>query len=140
MKHTESDEQQALFQWSKLIQTQYPELKLLHSIPNGGKRNLIEAVRMKREGVKAGVSDIFLPVARGEFHGLYIELKVKGGKTSPSQEWWIVQTTKQGYYSTVCYGWLEAKGIIEKYLGMEGEKKCLDQFMNPEQEPKNTAT
>jgi len=31
--------------------------------------------RFKREGVLAGVSDIFVPVARGEFHGLYIEMK-----------------------------------------------------------------
>lgn len=116
MKHAESDHQQALFVWAKLMQAQYPELSLLHAIGNGGKRNLIEAARMKREGVKAGVSDIFLPVARGEFHGLYIELKVKGGKTSPSQEWWIEETTKQGYFSMVCYGWVEASEVIKRYL------------------------
>ena len=116
MNHQESNEQQALFQWAKLMQGQYPELSLLHAIGNGGKRNLIEAVRMKREGVKAGVSDIFLPVARGEFHGLYIELKVRGGKTSPSQKWWIEETTKQGYYSVVCVGWVEASEVIKHYL------------------------
>ena len=71
---------------------------------------------MKREGVKAGVSDVFLPVARGKYHGLYIELKVGENKTSSDQKWWIAQTTKQGYCSTVCYGWVEAKGVIEKYL------------------------
>ena len=118
MNHAESDHQQALFVWSKLMQGQYPELSLLHAIGNGGKRNLIEAVRMKREGVLAGVSDIMLPVARGGFYGLYIELKVGKGKASENQEWWIEQTTKQGYYSTVCVGWLEAKKVIEKYLGM----------------------
>ena len=116
MKHAESDHQINLFQWAKLMQAQYPELSLLHAIGNGGKRNVIEATRMKREGVKAGVSDVFLPVARGEFHGMYIELKVKGGKLSESQEWWIAETTKQGYYSVVCYGWVEASEIIGKYL------------------------
>ena len=116
MNHNESDEQQALFQWAKLMQGQHPELSLLHSIPNGGKRNVIEAARMKREGVKAGVSDVFLPVARGKYHGLYIELKVGENKTSSDQKWWIAQTTKQGYCSTVCYGWVEAKGVIEEYL------------------------
>ena len=116
MNHAESDHQQALFQWAKLMQAQYPELSLLHAIGNGGKRNLIEAVRMKREGVLAGVSDIFLPVSRGGFHGLYIELKVGKGKASDSQEWWIAETTKQGYYSTVCYGWVEASETIKKYL------------------------
>ena len=120
MNHNESDHQQALFQWAKLAQGQHPELKLLHAIGNGGKRNVIEAARMKREGVLAGVSDVFLPVAKGEFHGLYIELKVKKGKTSPSQKWWIEETTKQGYYSTVCYGWVEASEVIKRYL--EGVK------------------
>ena len=116
MRHNESDEQQALFRWSKLMQAQYPELSLLHAIGNGGKRNVIEATRMKREGVKAGVSDIFLPVARSGFHGLYIELKVKGGKLSEPQEWWITETTKQGYYSVVCVGWVEASEILKGYL------------------------
>lgn len=116
MNHRESDEQQALFVWAKLMQTQHPELSLLHAIGNGGKRNLIEAARMKREGVKAGVSDIMLPVARNGFHGLYIELKVGKNKASADQKWWLSETTKQGYYSTVCYGWVEAKEVIEKYL------------------------
>ena len=122
MRHQESDEQQALFVWSKMMQAQYPELSLLHAIGNGGKRNLIEAARMKREGVLAGVSDIMLPVARNGFHGLYIELKVGKGKASDSQKWWITQTTKQGYYSVVCVGWVEAKEVIERYLG-EGKLK-----------------
>jgi len=118
MNHKESDEQQALFQWAKLMQGQHPELSLLHAIGNGGKRNIIEAARMKLEGVKAGVSDVFLPVARRDHHGLYIELKVKGGKLSDEQEWWIAETTKQGYFSTVCLGWIEATEVIKKYLGM----------------------
>jgi len=116
MNHLESDEQIALFQWSKLMETQHPELVLLHAIPNGGKRNKLEAIRLKREGAKAGVSDIFLPVARKGFHGLYIELKIKGGKLSENQKWWTEETSKQGYYSTVCFGWIEAKGVIEGYL------------------------
>lgn len=68
----------------------------------------------------AGVSDVFLPVARGGFHGLYVELKVKGGKPSDNQKWWIAETTKQGYLSVVCFGWVEAKEVIEGYL--EGTK------------------
>lgn len=120
MNHKESDEQISLFQWAKLAQCQYPELKLLHAIGNGNaKRSIVQGARMKREGVKAGVSDVMLPVARGGYHGLYIELKIKGGKVSNSQEWWIAETTKQGYYSTVCYGWVEAKEVIEGYLRRE---------------------
>ena len=122
MKHQESSEQIALFQWSKLMQSQHPELALLHAIGNGNARtSVIQGARMKREGVLAGVSDIMLPVSRGGYHGLYVELKVKGGKTSDNQKWWIKETGKQGYYSTVCFGWVEAKGVIERYLGGENE-------------------
>ena len=76
---------------------------------------------MKREGALAGVSDVFLPVARGGYHGLYIELKVKGGRLSQSQKWWIDEMTKQEYLAVACYGWLEAKVVIERYLRMEGQ-------------------
>lgn len=122
MKHKESNEQIFLFQWSKLMENQHPELKLLHAIGNGGKRRLLEAVRMKREGVLAGVSDIMLPVARSGYHGLYIELKIKGGKTSDSQKWWIAEVSKQGYFAKVCYGWVEAADVIKKYLGINEER------------------
>ena len=117
MDHLESLEQQALFEWSKLSQGKYPELKLLHAVGNGNaKTSIAQGARMKREGVLAGVSDIFLPVSRDGHHGLYIELKVKGNTTSYSQKWWIEETTKQGYCAKVCYGWIEAKEVIEKYL------------------------
>ena len=120
MNHEESSDQQALFAWAKLSKCKYLELALLHSIPNGGKRNVIEAARLKREGALAGVSDIFLPVSRGGFHGLYIELKVKGGTLSDNQKWWIAETTKQGYLAKVCFGWVEASEVIEGYLGNGG--------------------
>lgn len=113
---SESQEQQALFQWAAIAERQYPELRLLHAIPNSGKRHIITAVRMKAEGQKAGVSDIFLPVARHGFHGLYIELKIKGGRVSPSQADWIKLTTVQGYKSIVCVGWEDARMEIEGYL------------------------
>ena len=44
-------------------------------IPNGGSRNKLEASNLKKQGVKAGVPDLFLPVGRGSYHGLFIELK-----------------------------------------------------------------
>jgi len=118
MNHNESDEQISLFQWVNLMLYQHPELSLLHSIPNGGKRNIREATRLKKEGALAGVSDTFLPVARGGYHGLYIELKVKGGSVSQSQKWWIEETTKQGYLAVVCFGWQEASEVIKGYLEM----------------------
>ena len=71
---TESVEQQLLFRWARFYVSKYPELALLYHIPNGGSRRKSEAGRFKAEGVKAGVPDLFLPAARENFHGLYIEI------------------------------------------------------------------
>jgi|SRR5665648_14312 len=116
MRHLESAEQITFFEWARMLQNQYPELSLLHAIPNAGKRNVIQGARMKKEGMLAGVSDIFLPVARCGYHGLYIEMKVKGNTTSASQKWFIGGVTEQGYLATVCFGWVEAKEVLEGYL------------------------
>lgn len=113
---TEAQEQRFLFQWAGYAEQQYPELKLLHHIPNGGKRDVRTAANLKKEGVKAGVPDICLPVARGQYHGLYIELKTVKGKVQKNQKEWLNALNSEGYATKVCYGWLEAKEAIEKYL------------------------
>lgn len=119
----ESQEQIALFQWAGYFTNKYPELELMHHIPNGGKRAKTTAVRLKKEGVVAGVSDVFLPVARSGYHGLYIEMKAKGGKLSDNQKWWIKATMDQGYKSIVCFGWEEARDVIVEYLEVKINEK-----------------
>ena len=113
---TESAEQIALFKWASLSIKTYPELALLYHIPNGGLRNVVVAVRLKKEGVKKGVPDLCLPVARAGFHGLYIEMKAGKGRLSDEQEKWLKDLSEQGYCTHVAYGWIEAKRILEVYL------------------------
>lgn len=117
-RHTqyEAHEQEMLFRWAIFKSEQFPELDLLYHIPNGGKRNRFEAASLKRQGVKPGVPDLCLPVARGKYHGLYIELKYGKNKTSKNQEEWLYNLQKQGYAVTVCFGWEEASEKITKYL------------------------
>ena len=80
------------------MESRWPELRLLHAIPNGGKRDIRTAAMLKAEGVKPGVPDICLPVPRGGKHGLYIELKRrKGGTVSKAQEAWIRALMAQGF-------------------------------------------
>ena len=105
---SESQEQKALFQWAGLAQQKYPELKLLHHIPNGGIRDIRTATNLKREGVKRGVPDICLPVSRGKYHGLYIEMKAGKNKPSDEQKEWINSLQEEGYAACVCYGWLDS--------------------------------
>ncbi len=112
----EAQEQAWLFQWAMWSVQKFPELSLLYHVPNGGKRDKKEAVSLKRQGVKAGVPDLFLPVARDGYFGLYIELKVGRNKTTDIQKKWIKDLIEQGYMVEVCYGWQEAKEILEKYL------------------------
>lgn len=98
------------------MQYKYPELALMFHIPNGGFRNIVTAVRLKAEGVRAGVADILLPVARGGYHGLFIEMKAAKGHISAAQCDFINAMRKQGYAAEVCYGWELAVKYIEAYM------------------------
>lgn len=121
----EHNEQKALFSWVFAAQQTRPELALMFAIPNGGARHVAVAAKLKAEGVKAGVPDVFLPVARGNWHGLWVELKFQGngvakkGAVSDKQRQWLTALQAQGYQTAVCYGWHSAKETIENYLGGE---------------------
>lgn len=119
---SESVEQINLFRWAAYSTGAMPELEWLYHIPNGGKRDITTAKRLKAEGVKAGVPDICLPVAKGGFHGLYIELKAGKNKTTDNQDKWLGALEANGYCIAVCYGWEEASKTITNYIkngGME---------------------
>ena len=114
---TEAQEQSWLFEWAEYAALKWPEVKLMFHVPNGGKRSAKEAARFKREGVKAGVPDIFLPAPRGTFHGLFLELKRQsGGRVSEAQREMLNALKAQGYCVAVCKGFHAAADTIEKYL------------------------
>ena len=112
MNQWEAAEQTALFRWVGSMSGQLPEIEMLYHIPNGGSRNKIEAAHLKQQGVKAGVPDLCLPVSRGEYHGLYIELKYGKNKPTENQKRWINLLRSQNYKAEVAYGWEEASKII----------------------------
>lgn len=114
---TEDGEQKALICWCALNAEKYPELLRLFHIPNGGFRNKIEAAKFKAMGVRSGVLDLMLPVPRGIWHGLFVELKRKdGGTVSKEQNDWIAFLKAQGYGAIVCHGWIKATEALIKYL------------------------
>lgn len=117
---TESEEQIAIFQWAAYAEAAHPDLRLLYHVPNGGYRNIATAARLKAEGVRHGVPDIVLPVARGGYHGMYLELKrSRGGRLSPEQAEWLDALTAQGYYAVRCDGAEAAIETIRRYLAMD---------------------
>lgn len=113
MKDLEHQEQVALIQWCDFMGAPY---SLIFAIPNGGKRNLVVAVKLKKEGVKSGVPDLFLPVPAMSYCGLFIEMKSKKGKLTDNQREWITILMKQGFFAQVCYGFDEAKDLMERYI------------------------
>lgn len=89
---------------------------MLYAIPNGGHRHPATAAKLKAEGVKRGVPDLCLPVPRGGFNGLYLEMKADGGRPTVEQRAWIDALRELGYRAEVCVGWDAARETIKAYL------------------------
>ena len=114
---TEAQEQATLFQWAAWAARVHPELRLLYHIPNGGSRDAREARHLKAQGVRPGVPDICLPVPRGEYAALYIELKRRQrGRVSEEQKAWLSALERAGNRAVVCNGWSAARDVILEYL------------------------
>ena len=121
MRSIEHQHQVALFQWAKTAMVAHPELEAMYAIPNGGQRNKIVAAKLKAEGVKAGMPDICLPVARGSYHALYVELKAPKphkSKVQENQRDKMELLESHGNACHIAYGWNEARIAIMAYLGM----------------------
>jgi len=114
----EAAEQEMLFRWAAWAEGKTPELALLFHVPNGGRRDAAEAAHLKRQGVRAGVPDLCLPVARSGYHGLFIELKAEGGRPTEAQKKWLGRLRVQGYKAEICVGWTAAAAVICDYLGI----------------------
>lgn len=111
MLYKESNEQILLFQWLEI-----QGINNIFAIPNGGSRNILEAKSLKKQGVKAGVPDIFLAEMRNGYGGLFIELKIGKNKLTNKQKEWLDILNNSGYKCVVCYGFDEAKNVILNYL------------------------
>lgn len=115
-KPDESAEQEAVFQWAALNSGKYPELEFMYHVANEGKRTARYGAELKRMGLKNGVPDICLPAPRGNYHGLYIEMKVGRNTPTASQAKYLGFLTAQGYCAVWCIGADNAINIIKAYL------------------------
>ena len=122
---TEEEEQAVVIRWCQLFEGHWPELRLIYHIPNEGKRSARAGAMQKAVGLKSGVSDLCLPVARCGYHGLYIEMKAMDGKTTEKQQDFLTAVREQGYFSCACWGADAAIEVIEKYMrGVDPGKGC----------------
>ena len=111
---TEAQEQEQVVQWAHMSATRLPGVDLLYHIPNEN------AHHKMRQGVKSGIPDLHLPVARGGYHGLYVEMKKHdhSNDESPAQKAIRFRLEAEGYRCVVAYGADAAIGAIEQYLRM----------------------
>lgn len=119
-KTTEHSHQMAFFAWCQ--QSQYPKLRFAFAIPNGGARDKVTASKLKAEGVKKGVADVFIPIAAHGCHGLWIEFKRPGtetqseGKLSDEQKEFRDFVISENYGHFVAYSYLQAIDCVVRYL------------------------
>ena len=120
----EKDDQILLFEWAEYAACSHPELGLMYHIPNEGKRSRLSGYELEKQGMRRGVPDICLPVPKGSYGALYIELKrKKGGRVSEEQRVWIDALNRAGNKALVCRGFDEARKAIEEYLNLRREQK-----------------
>lgn len=114
---SEHSEQVKLIQWCSLHEKVCPPLWFIYSNANGAwTKNVGEARKLKREGLKRGVPDLTLPYPTKSFHGLYIEMKFGSNKPTVEQRLWLKRLALVGYKTLVAYSAIEASRSIIIYL------------------------
>ena len=105
--------QEQCVRWFKI---QYPKM-IIHHSPNGGTRNVREAIRFKKMGTLNGFPDIFIPEPFGEWHGLFIELKSEKGTTSADQKKLIAELKERGFFTWIVKTFDEFVKTVNFYFG-----------------------
>jgi hypothetical protein len=124
---SENEIQASFFYFCDVWLNKYPELELLHSIPNGSHKSRSAQKIHKMTGLKSGVPDVCLPVARCGFNGFYIEFKSAKGRLSLTQKWWHQKLADQGYLVTTCHSVEDAINITLAYVS--GKKTRLQELL-----------
>ena len=121
---TEHAQQTALFMWAAFgdVREALPGIHRMFAIPNGGKRELINAMNLKAEGMRSGVPDVFLPVPRWGLCGLFMEFKrpkslgKPAGKLSDKQEAWRDDLRAFGYGVGEVWTYQEARLMVLQWF------------------------
>lgn len=113
---SEAREQKHVVDWLRMHK------HLVAHIPNGGKRGVIEAKRLKDAGVLPGMPDllIFDPPRKNNpnnrWHSMAIEMKDRDkGTTSANQKEVLISLSERGWLCVVCHGADEAIRVLESF-------------------------
>lgn len=116
----EFQNQAALFAWARspAVARQYPALRLMSCSLNGVKLTTAQAGKAKAAGMLAGEHDVRLPVARGRWIGLSIEMKAGDNRPTKAQLDYGEALEAEGWRVAYCWSWTEARDIIIEYLSL----------------------
>lgn len=126
----ESHIQQSFITWCnmKVLSGEYPELALIMSIPNGAIQPRMRK-RQIAEGMQVGAPDLFLPVARGGYHGLFVEVKSPDGRLSLQQVEMHRKLTAGKYFLAVCRNLADFIEVIRQYLTIAEDNDTAESTM-----------
>lgn len=120
---SESEEQIGFLEW---FESSFQGVRIFH-IPNGGHRAISVGKKMKAEGVKPGVPDLYIPAWK-----IWIEMKrAKGGKLSSEQEEWHDYLTAIGDTVIVGMGAKDASAKLLQVLKERRAKRIASQTDQP---------
>jgi len=118
MSTLEHGEQVAFVRWFRAT---FPGV-LIYAIPNGGRRGKAEALRLRDEGVVAGMPDLHVPA-----WGLWIEMKRgRGGRVSPEQAEMLDYLQTVGHSVAVARGFDAARAVVAEYLAAKTPTDGID--------------
>ncbi len=123
-----------ILKFKEVIPSEYEECKLFWDwcqlnflikkvtahIVNEGRRSFSQGSKLKKIGLRKGVSDYFIGLPRGGYYGVWIEMKIKNRKrarVSPDQIEWVSLMRCAGFYAFVSYGGDEAIQFMKDYIG-----------------------
>jgi hypothetical protein len=120
----EEQSQAAFFQWWEIWAPLHKlPVQLLFAVPNGGHRHPAVAAKLKAQGVRRGVPDVFLDIPAGGWHGLRLEFKRKGKSTSPEQQTMLAELRRRNYNALVVWSTEEAMRAVMAYLSFADRKE-----------------
>lgn len=124
---SEHHEQSAVVNWFRYQYRQYA--LCFFAIQNaqmlsylGNKQKIAQVYnKLKREGFKEGVSDLILTVPRGQYHGLWLEMKDRGktqSSVSKDQKAHLALMSEMGYAAHWAPGFEKAQEILINYMNL----------------------
>ena len=119
---TEAQESVWFMEWAELYK---PIAGFVMHIPNERKCSPRAGARLKAMGVRKGVPDYFIAVAKGAYHGLFLEMKrrdQRNRKKRIEQDNWLEKLKDQNYCAEYVYGWEHASQVCKDYVNGKVEK------------------